>query len=90
VFVQWWELYGAVRITYDDPTLWGYPIVPPGSTLTCGPKTVETSPAPYGAAPRYGRAFVLDMASNIMSPLTDRATCRRVSAAVGLGPPPAA
>ncbi len=90
VFVQWWEFFGAVRITYGDRSLWGYPIVPPGTSLTCGPKTVETSPAPYGAAPRYGRAFVLDMASRIMSPLTDRATCRRVVGAVGLSPVPPA
>jgi hypothetical protein len=86
VFAQWWDLYGAVRITYDDPTLWGYPIVPPASFLGCGSHTAVTTPAAYGGPPRYGHAFVLDMATRQMLPLTDRATCRRVTVATGVAP----
>ena len=90
IFAQWWELYGSIRLTYHDPSLSGYPIVPPTSSMACGAHAVVTSPAPYGTPARYGRAFVLDMAAKQIIPLTDRATCLSVTAALGIVTPPRA
>jgi hypothetical protein len=89
VFAQWWDLYGAMRLTYDDRTLWGYPIVPPTSSIGCGRRAVETNPPAYGGPAPYGKAFVLDMATRTMLPLANQAACRRVTVAVGLAPAPA-
>jgi hypothetical protein len=89
VYAQWWEFYGAVRLTYHDPTLWAYPIVPPTSSMSCGPRSVITSPREYGTPAPYGRAFVLDMATQQIVPLPDAATCRSVVLGVGVATPPA-
>jgi hypothetical protein len=87
IFAQWWELYGSVRLTYHDPSLWAFPIVPPTSSMRCGARAVITTPAPYGGPARYGRAFVLDMATQQMIPLTDAAACRSVTASLGVATP---
>jgi hypothetical protein len=36
VFADTWAFSGAVRLTYGDPTLRGYPVLP-GARLVCGP-----------------------------------------------------
>jgi hypothetical protein len=87
VYAQWWDMYGAVRLTYHDPSLWGYPIVPPVSSLACGATAVQSSPAPYGAPAPYGLAYVLDMSSGIATRITSRAVCRQPVAAVGVATP---
>ena len=89
VYAQWWDLFGAIRLTYHDRSLWGYPIVPPTSSMSCGVSSVKTTPGLYNtnAAAPYGRAFVLDMATKQMIALTNAATCRNVVAAVGVATP---
>jgi hypothetical protein len=87
VFAQWWDLYGSVRLTYHDPTLWAYPIVPPTSSMSCGTRTVGTAPAPYGQSAPYGHAFVLDMATQQVTALTSQAICQSVVTATGVATP---
>jgi hypothetical protein len=89
VFAQWWDLYGSVRLTYHDPTLWAYPIVPPPSTMSCGPRTVVTAPVPYGHPAPYGHAFVLDMATKQVTALTSQAICEDVVNATAVATPAA-
>jgi hypothetical protein len=52
-FAWVWDLDGAVKLLWDDPTLRGQPILR-GATLTCGPRTLH---------PNYPGGFGLQYAS---------------------------
>jgi hypothetical protein len=90
VFVQAWELLGTVKITYDDPTLSGYPIVAPTVTLICARTEVHPSLAAFGPPVRYGNVYVLDMGLQQTIAIHDQKTCQRVVSTAGVATPPPA
>jgi hypothetical protein len=67
VFAASWDLDGAAQITYDDPTVNAYPIIP-GSTTTCTTDGLTSSlfAGPTVAAP-YGHFALFDLATGILS-----------------------
>ena len=82
VFSAAWDLDGAVKVTWDDPSLAAYPAIP-GTTFLCGessfaarnanndylgPQAAQSSP--------YGSAFVIDVASSRAIRIRDRSACR--------------
>jgi hypothetical protein len=87
VFVQPWDLIGALKLVYNDGTLAGYPIAAPYAVMHCNAGTVSITPAAYGAPVRYGKAFVTDMGTQTTTPLVNRATCLRVSTTAGVAAP---
>jgi hypothetical protein len=87
VFVQPWDLIGAVKMVYGDGTLAAYPIAAPYATMHCGASSVSFTPAAYGAPVRYGRAFVTDMGTLTTTKIVDQATCQGLAATAGVAPP---
>lgn len=86
VFVQPWDLVGTVKLIYRDGTLAGYPLAAPYATMRCGSRTVGVTPASFGPPVRYGRAFVLSMATRTTVALVDRRSCLSAATAAGLAP----
>jgi hypothetical protein len=73
VFSATWDLEGALRLTYDDPTLRGYPVYL-GTQFWCGARGVYPRSSPpeydigtggYGRAQgaSYGKAIFVDVAT---------------------------
>jgi hypothetical protein len=94
VFAFTWDLNGAVKLAFDDPSLIAYPIVE-GVTMECGPDSVGPvgpgwSPELQGA--RYGRAVFVDVPTARGERIDSAAECRRAVQRFTPGPtyaPPA-
>jgi hypothetical protein len=71
---------GMVQLTYHDPTLTGYPLMP-GTSLRCATDFwPEQEQVLYGrdVAAAYGRAVVVDTASRQATWIRSRADCERL------------
>jgi hypothetical protein len=75
-FAAPWDLNGAVQVSYHDPTLSAYPVIP-GSTLTCTARgivpTIEQGPPNLLAL--YGHVILFDDIDGQMSIPHTRAQC---------------
>lgn len=62
IFGYSWDLEGAVKLTYNDPTLNGYPIME-GTTIRCGRHHVGPSGPgwTYLQSAPYGKAYFVDV-----------------------------
>ncbi|MEA2330220.1 MAG: hypothetical protein QOH58_358 [Thermoleophilaceae bacterium] len=81
VFAATWDLAGAVRFRWEDPSLAAYPAIP-GTALVCSAADVSASNANDSFDPQsapYGKAYVVDVPRSRAFPLPDRATCRAVA-----------
>jgi hypothetical protein len=70
VFSASWDLNGAVKLQWHDPSLQGYPVLGP---VTCGSTglTVPTEPV----ANPYGRIFFVDIPSGAVAQIRSKAQC---------------
>jgi hypothetical protein len=77
VFAAEWDLRGALKLVYRDPTLEGYPQMSGG--MACTATTVYPTGEGYGPAQgaRYGRAFFVDAQTSTVLRVTDRRVCRK-------------
>ena len=81
VFAAAWDLDGAVKLTWEDPSLAAYPAIP-GTTFVCGERSFAAkngnddflAPGLDQSAP-YGSAFVIDVASARVIHIRDRSAC---------------
>lgn len=79
VFSASWDLDGAVKLLYDDPTLRGYPALPL-TTFECRADGL-TPRAGYGDLEfAYGTVYFVDVASRRVDAVTDAADCRAAAA----------
>jgi hypothetical protein len=79
VFEVPWDLDGALKTEWDDPSVQGYPM-PPGTTFVCGRHRVTAHNfndrfATQQAA--YGRALFVDVRRNRSLRIRDRQVCAR-------------
>ncbi len=86
VFATSWDLNGAVRATTGDPTLSAYPLGRHGR-LWCEANRPGPTPTINNAEllARYGRAFLLDVASGRLLPIASRASCRALNRRLAAG-----
>ena len=80
VFINEWELDGAVEVTYDDRTLGAYPALP-GTSVKCERDGAYLTGPSYSFhyGDRYGEIYLLDVPSRRLERLTSRRGCRRVA-----------
>jgi len=84
IFTHPWDLNGALRLTYHDPTLFGLPIYRRG--VVCGEKWVY--PALFGAkyASRYMKTIFVSVPERKVEPIRSKAECTSASRVFGGGP----
>jgi hypothetical protein len=80
VFRQSWDLWGAIRLRYDDDTLSAMPILT-GTEVICGarglyPKGGEHEDLGPGYFVAYGKVIFVDIPTRSAERVDDRATCR--------------
>jgi hypothetical protein len=89
VFAAQWDLNGAVKIDYHDPTLGALPVIQ-GQSITCandGPVPNAGSGGGVTPAPTpYGKAYAVDIGQFKAIPLTSRAACLRATKLFQPGP----
>jgi hypothetical protein len=71
VFASTWDFNGAVQILYNDPTLFGYPVL---AGFSCTATGLGGLPNARSAVP-YNRVIVIDVGRRRTVDLTSRATC---------------
>jgi hypothetical protein len=81
VFVSTWDLQGAVRLRYDDPSLDGFNAYM-GFQCTPGAPTV-----PAGPPARYGSTILVHVPTRQTWTLGSAAQCRTAAAALGVPQP---
>lgn len=81
VFASSWDLNGAVKVTYRQRHLSGYPLFAP-TALKCTSSAVYPQGGGYGPkqSARYGRAYVIDVTKQAVVPITGVRQCRRAAA----------
>jgi hypothetical protein len=90
VFAAQWDLDGAVKVHYRDPSLRGLPILA-GMRLLCLRDGVTAQDQTVGyrgakASVPYGRAFAVDAASRTALALDSRSACRAAERRFKPGP----
>jgi hypothetical protein len=88
-----WDLDGAVKHAWDDPSLRAHPAVP-GTWLECGDSglTAHNWLSAWSAIPRsgYGEVYFVDAGRGRAVRVADRAACQRVDADLARFAPPTA
>jgi hypothetical protein len=87
VFAASWDLRGAVRYLYGDPSLVGLPILP-GVQFVCSHTGVYPTGVGYGLAngARYGLAYLFEMPAGRVIPIGNRDACHAAVATAIPGP----
>jgi hypothetical protein len=87
IFISNWELRGALQVTYDDPSISGYPALP-GTSLACNADGAHFTGTGYGAdhGDRYGELFVVDVPSGRAERVDSRRECRALAPTLAPGP----
>jgi len=88
IFGYTWDLVGAIRLTYDDPSLAGYPML--GATqIDCGRDGLAPiGPGWTGAQlARYGSAYFVDVPSGRTKRIDSRRECLAARPYFVPGPP---
>ena len=81
VFEAVYDLAGAVRLHYDDPTLRAYP-VPSGSRVDCGPRSLTVhnyNDAAERQLARYGAVRVVDVTAARAFGVATRSQCQALT-----------
>ena len=86
IFSSSWDVNGAIKLYYDNPTLSAQPVLH-GSTIECERAGVKLAGPgfPNGAVP-YGTVRLFDVASGRVADPTSRRACQRVAPAFAPGP----
>lgn len=94
IFAASWDLDGAIKVRRHDNTLDAYPVTT-GTTVVCGDAAVSVErPGFAGARPggpglhpgRYGRVYMLDVASGRVARASGPRSCRALLATFAPGP----
>jgi hypothetical protein len=75
IFTHYWDMNGAVRLTFNDPSLYGLPIYRPGG-IVCDKAFVY--PTSFGMAygSRYGRAIFVDVLNQRTVVIRSQSGCK--------------
>jgi hypothetical protein len=89
VFESSWDLDGAVKLLWDDPTLRGIPwpsvtghfnpgTGSEGRGVSCGPQSVQPHGLPFGREHEspYGQAVFVDVGTDTVTWIRNRSACR--------------
>ena len=89
IFESSWDLNGAVKLLWDDPTLRGIPwpsvtghfspgLGPQGRGVSCGPLSVQPHGLPFGPehASPYGRTVFVDVSTETATWIRNPSACR--------------
>jgi hypothetical protein len=74
IFTHFWDLNGALRITFDDSSLKGLPIYRPGGII-CDKSFVYASLFGVEHASPYGRTMFVDAAARRLIAVRSRSVC---------------
>jgi hypothetical protein len=77
VFAAQWDLRGAVRLIYDDPTVVGYPWIADGRCQG-GRLVLGEGPQPYDVL-EYGNLYFVDVPADRAIRIRTRAECEQAS-----------
>jgi hypothetical protein len=88
VFAWIWDMPGALKVTFQDPSLSGFPILP-YTTIECGKKSMFPN-GPFGTGPgetaAYGNAFFIDIDGESGVRVDSQAKCEAQRDAYQAGP----
>jgi hypothetical protein len=73
VFASFWDLDGAVRITFHDRSLAAYPVIQ-GVPVECGPLGMRIPISGYHPSP-YGRSYLVDISNGRVAQVQSRRAC---------------
>jgi hypothetical protein len=76
IFTHFWDMNGALRLTYDDPSLHGLPIYRPGEGVVCAHSFAYGTSAGTRVTGRYGRTIFVDVVSQRHTILRSQANCK--------------
>jgi hypothetical protein len=86
IFSTTWDVNGAIKLQYKNPTLSAYPILP-GTRLVCGPAGIGLTGPGYPAVTRpFGTVRFLDVGSGRTATPRDVRECRRAAPTFVPGP----
>jgi hypothetical protein len=76
-FAASWDLNGAVKLTYRDPSLRGYPVFSPADVVCArhGMYPVGNGYSAVGFTTQYGHAYLVDVAGNTGARPLNQAQC---------------
>jgi hypothetical protein len=88
VFAWIWDLNPALKVSFGDPTLGGFPVLP-GTTWTCAKHSMYPQNA-YGTGPgestAYGNGWLVDVGRGVAQRIDTRAECRAAGPRFPAGP----
>jgi hypothetical protein len=88
VFAWIWDLPGAMKMTFRDPSIAGFPILP-GTPWKCNKKGLYPDSV-YGTGPgegaTYGNAFFVDVKAGVKQRIDSKAECESAQKRFKPGP----
>ncbi len=88
VFAWIWDLPGAMKMTFNDSSIAGFPILP-GTSWKCNKKDLFPV-SPYGTGPgegaAYGSAFFVDVTAGVKQRIDSKAECESAQQRFKPGP----
>ena len=75
IFTDFWDLNGALRLTFNDPSLKGLPIYRPGGII-CDKSFVYASSSGVEHASPYGRTTFVDVTAHRLLAIRSRSACK--------------
>jgi hypothetical protein len=79
IFRSTWDLTGAIRLQWSDPSLSALPVYRTG--VVCGTSTLHTRQFGTGHASRYRRSLFVDLGRRIVERIDSETECRRATRA---------
>lgn len=88
VFAWVWDMPGAMKMTFQDPSIAGFPMLP-GTTIKCEEDRLFPD-SPYGTGPGeagpYGSTFFVDASAGVKRRIDSQAECEAAKAQFAPGP----
>jgi hypothetical protein len=88
VFAWVWDMPGAMKVTFQDPSLGAFPILP-GTTWQCRAKSmfpVSSFGTGPGEAGQYGKSWFVDAAAGVAQRIDSQAECQSAQQRFQPGP----
>jgi hypothetical protein len=88
VFAWVWDMPGAMKVSFQDPSLGAFPILP-GTTWQCNAKSMYPV-SPYGTGPgetgQYGNSWFVDATAGVAQRIDSKAECESAQQRFQPGP----